>query len=188
MSSLPRKDDLTVLEAVDNLSSMAELDVDELSANVNEDVPVISARRWLNVSDTKKTQGSIDQTFRVIHKYLKHLGEKESEQLKDAETQKGIEAIMSLAKEAAENLDTYNALFQENASEHSISNSKEFQALENYYMNKLTKRFESHLDEENAWLENWEEDKVDLLDVSRMGLKDLETVKKDKTKIDKKYE
>ncbi|MCI5051765.1 MAG: hypothetical protein MRY21_01350 [Simkaniaceae bacterium] len=171
MNKATKKEKLTILEAVDNLSSMAEMDFDEM----NDEENLVSARRWLDTKDVGHTQENVKQTFNVVRNYLKHVCEGEA----SGETKKGVEAIMSLAKEAAGRIDTYNSLFQDSVGEHLFSESKEFRDLEEYYYNKVLKKFETAIEEEDAWLEEWGDDKSDLLDIHRLGLKDLETVKRD---------
>lgn len=156
---------ITILEAVDNLTSMAEVSPDEMKK---------SAPKWLDPKSETKTLSTVKNTFKTLRGYLENVSQDEM-QMKDIETQKGLKAIMVLADEATEKLDSFGTLFKKQK----ISELSEVKDLKTFYMKKIMKRFEQNLELEKAWQEEWGEE-GNVLDIERKGLKDLETVKRDR--------
>ncbi len=157
-------DNLTLMEAVDNLSSMAELEVA---------TPIPA--KWLDPTKLEENQKTVKQTFKVLNNYLHHVYSKEKEQLKDIETQKGIQAIMVLAGEAAQKMDKFSSgLFK------GVTELEEYKDLQQFYLTKIMRRFQEVLETEEAWEKEWGQIASSVLDIERRGLKDLETVRRDK--------
>lgn len=151
---------LDIVDAVDNLSMLAELEEGEAKA------PTIE---------------TVKDSFRAVHVYLQtvYLGGKE--QLQNTDTQRGIQAIMQLAGEAAERMDKMSSLFGKvHGKEFKPLNLKEFEELKKFYHDKLVKRFQDVLKHEDDWQEEWGSGEQDPMDIERVGLKDLQTVKRDK--------
>ncbi len=164
MSNSKSRKDLSIIDAVDNLSSMAELEQESQKF------------RWIAPGQQEKNQEAVKQTFRVVHNYLEHLYEKDQEKLKDKETQRGIQAMMVIAGEAAQKLGKYTDLFK------GAAELKEYQDLQQFYLTKIMQRFQQSLKLEEAWEEEWGGLKEEeIVDIHRRGLKDLETVRKDKS-------
>ncbi len=164
MSNSGSRKDLSIMDAVDNLSSMAELEQESQKF------------RWISPEEQEKNQEAVKQTFRVVHNYLEHLYEKDQDRLKDKETQRGIQAIMVMAGEAAQKLGKYTNLFK------GAAELKEYQDLQQFYLSKIMQRFQETLKLEEAWEEEWGGLKEEeIIDIHRRGLKDLETVRKDKS-------
>lgn len=159
------KEELSVMEAVDELSRMAEIDHSLSGAE-------------LEGKEIK--QEKVKQTFRVLHNYLKHLYEHDKGHFEDAHTRQGVQAIMGMASEAAQKIDRFTVLFKGAHGEGGIQELKEFQDLQQFYLTKIMKKFEATLASEEAWQAEWGGQEVDLLDIQRRGLKDLETVRRDK--------
>ncbi len=177
-----KKDDsletASILEAVDNLSSMAELNLEELGHDKGEAESVLHLQtsHWLDLKNEEKTVKSVKDTFRVVHNYLKYVYKKEGSQLKDKEIQKGVKSIVALATEAAQKVDQCVKLFKDKKG---VSESKEFKDLMDFYQHKILKRFEEVIKTEDDWEEEWAGE-ADAADIQRRGLKDLETVTKDR--------
>ena len=177
-----KKDDLlentSILEAVDNLSSMAELNLEELGHNKGEvdSVLHLQTSHWLDLKNEEKTIKSVKDTFRTVHNYLKYVYKKEGTQLKDKEIQKGVKSIVALAAEAAGKVDQCVKLFKDKKG---VSESKEFKDLIDFYEHKILKRFEEVIKSEEDWDDEWSGE-ADAADIQRRGLKDLETVTKDR--------
>lgn len=168
MSKRNSKDKLTILDAVDNLSSLAELDAPSSEAGL----------AWTSETDISENQERVKQTYRVIGDYLRHIYEKNQGQLKEPETQRGIQAIMVLAGEAAQKVDKFSSLFK-GAHGGSVTQLKEFQDLQKFYLNKILRRFQASYESEAAW----EAEKFtapELMDAERRGLKNLETIRRDR--------
>jgi len=177
----PPHEELTIMEAVDNLSSMAEVDLaitEEVAPQDFLETEMETERmgvKWLNPDQQEKNREIIKQTFKTIHHYLENLYEKDYEQLKDIETQKGIQAIMVLAGEAADKVDKFTSLFK---GAH-VKELKEFKELQQFYLSKIMKKVQAELEKEEAWQAEWGNLEEGALDVERRGLKDLETVRRD---------
>ncbi len=179
---MPKKSlaEMSIMEAVENLTNMAEMEnfqsrTDKSAEQINKkksDSPQSSKEK--NIVDTVK------KTFQTVHNYLKHVYQKEKKHLEDAEMQKGIQAIMMLASEAADKVDSYSPLFKKALGQGGVKDLKEYQELQDFYLNKLLRRFQEAQDVEQAWQEQWGSGEEDLLDIKKRGLKDLETVKRDK--------
>ncbi len=168
----------SILEAVDNLSSMAELDLSELEEEKGETESQLRLQtsHWLDLKNEEKTVQSVKDTFRVVHNYLKFVYKKEGGELKNAEIQKGVKSIVALATEAASKVDQCVKLFKD---KRGVTESKEYKELMDFYEHKILKRFEEVIQSEDQWEEEWSGEE-DPADIKRRGLKDLETVTKDR--------
>ncbi|MBS0620614.1 MAG: hypothetical protein JSS61_04045 [Verrucomicrobia bacterium] len=171
--------ELSVMEAVDNLSYMAELDLSlpqskekprELTEEeIQEQIHTLS---WHDPEYYLYNQERIKETFRVILNYLKELHAKDKGQLDATDTQHALHAIMQLVKEAARKVDQYTGLFKGKTA--SVSELKEFKDLEHFYQHKVLSRFLKVPEQEEAQAE------APFLDTEKQGLRDLETVRRDK--------
>ena len=90
---------ITVLEAVDNLSHLADLDVEKKEET-----------EWTDPAKLQENQDAIRETFRTLTAYLQHLCQKERDELGYPQMQKGIQAMMQLAGEAVEKVGNPNVL------------------------------------------------------------------------------
>ncbi len=180
MAKKKKDQEMSIMDAVDNLSGMAELDI--TAPKESEALGVkknLHKLKELEKTEKEETLSTIKGTFKTVHKYLEHVYYKDKEQLKDRDMQRGIKAIMVLADEAADKLDKCTSLFKHTYEEGKISEIKEYRDLRNFYSKKILKRFEEVLATEAAWQEEWasEDEKIN---IERQGLKDLEMVKRDK--------
>ncbi|MCB1106697.1 MAG: hypothetical protein KDK76_01205 [Chlamydiia bacterium] len=172
--------EMSIMDAVDNLSGMAELD-----ATIEKEGEALGVKKNLHKlkelkeEEKEETLSTVKGTFKTVHNYLKHVYSKDKEHLKDRDMQRGIKAIMVLADEAADKLDKCTSLFKHTYKEGKVSEIKEYKELKSFYSKKILKRFEEVLATEAAWQEEWatEDEKID---IERQGLKDLEMVKRDK--------
>ena len=171
-----KKENLTLMDAVNNLSALAELDIASSEEGIEEKHSV----KWLSSSLASENQEEVKETFRVLQKYLEHVYKEERSRLKDPETQKGIQAIMVLAGEAASKVDKFTDIFQDIKGKGSVTQLKEFQDLQKFYLTRIIKRFQETLEQEEEWQAEWGENNEDILDIERRGLKDLETVRRDR--------
>lgn len=181
------KTDLSVMEAVDNLSHMAEIDVavpeEEKPLELTEEQ--LSERMhtlsWNNPEYNAYNRDRIRETFLAIHKYIKELYEKGKSQLNDEETQRGIQAMMLLATEAAHKIDNFTGIFKNDPEVKSAVELKEYRDLQNFYLNHIVKSFHKLVEVAEKWQEEWgaglDEDRIG---VHKGGLKDLESVRRDK--------
>ena len=157
-----KEEELSIMEAMGELSKITEID------------------HTMSESELagKEIRGEkVVQTFKVLHGYLKSLYEKDKD-LEDPHTRRGVQAIMGMASEAAEKIDRFTVLFKDvHGGVHEL---KEFQDLQQLYLKKIRKRLEDTMAHEEAWETEWGGQDVDLWDIERRGLKDLETIRRDK--------
>ncbi|MBI2812060.1 MAG: hypothetical protein HYX67_14685, partial [Candidatus Melainabacteria bacterium] len=165
----------TVMEAVDNLSHMAEVDLYATKVatgltdeQMGEQMDTLS---WYDPTYQAYNQDRIKETFRILHKYMQELYDKDKGQLRDLETQQGIQALMLLAGEAAQKIDNFTEIFKGE----SVTELKEFKELQHFYLTKVVQRFQALTEPQEEWHAEWgagiEEAE---------GLKDLNAVRRDK--------
>lgn len=174
-----KKSALSVMEAMEELSRIAELDEEQAAARLSEKESQ-ALKEWTDPQQRESNQEKVKETFRVLHSYLQQVYEKGEAELEDVETRQGVQAIMLMANEAAQKIERCTALFKGLHGEGGIKELKEYQELQEFYLNKIMKKFHAALAKEEAWEAEWGGVEVDLLDIQRRGLKDLETVKRDK--------
>ncbi len=175
-----KSEEMTIADAVDNLSGMAELD-----APIDKEGEVgvkgkLKNLKTLKAEEKEELLSTVKGTFKTVHKYLKHVYTKEKGQLQSREMQRGIKAIMVLADEAADKLTAYTTLFKYTYEEGQVLEIKEYKDLQKFYSDKILKRFQEVLEKEAAWQEEWAETEEEEIDIERQGLKDLDMVKRDK--------
>jgi hypothetical protein len=152
---------ITVLEAVDNLSHLADLDVEKKEET-----------EWTDPAKLQENQDAIRETFRTLTAYLQHLYQKERDELGYPQMQKGIQAMMQLAGEAVEKVGKYTKLFKgTHAQEGAIP---EFKQLQQFYLSKVFSKVK-----QEKGKESWEEEGTENLEEERKALKDLEAVQQD---------
>jgi len=153
---------ITVLEAVDNLSHLADLNVEQKEET-----------EWTDPAKVQENQDAIRETFRTLTAYLQHLYQKEREELGNPQTQKGIQAMMQLAGEAVDKVGKYTKLFK---GAHTRDESiPEFQQLQQFYLSKVFSKVK-HEKPAEAWEDAGSEREME---DERQALKDLEAVQQD---------
>ena len=175
-------DEISVVEALDSLTSMAELDfqlVKRLKEASRRGEVVSYASKWLDIHNDQSTLDNIKKTFEVLLIYLKEVGGKDREKIKMDETQKGIRAMIVLLDEAALKIDRYTDLMEKGIVERSIKELKEFQQLKEIYHKKLIKKLQKSQDEKEIWLSGIEEEILPQAHVDERGIKDLQAIKDD---------
>lgn len=180
MSKKPKKSGMSVAEAVENLSSMAEMDEKALKEERARKgtIDPFEKHLWLDLSDEEKTYQTVKETFNTVHRYLKRVYR---DGHRDEETQRGVHAIMELAGEAVTKMDRCTGLFKSAHKDEDLTALPEYQDLQRFYYEKIMKRFERELVAEASWQEEWGEGvEEDLTDIERRGLKELEQVRKDR--------
>lgn len=175
----PKVEEMTVIDAVDNLSSIAEVDIESTVEGIDRSVKQnLQALKDLDQSEKEKTLKTVKNSFKTIHKYLKHVYAREKKDFQDIEIQRGVKAIMILANEAADKLKTCTSLFKHSYREGKLKEIEEYKNLRQFYLNKIVKRFQKVLASEKDWEEEWGT-KDYIFDPKKLGLKDLEIVKRD---------
>ncbi len=176
---------LTVMEAVDNLSHLAELDLSvpqkegEGMALTEEQLSdQFQANSWRDPEYNTFNRDRIKETFSTLLKYMKDLYEKDKGHLREEKTQRGIQAIMLLATEAVQKIDQYTDVFKGEKEISSASELKEFKELQHYYHTKVVQRFQTLTEPSERWEQEWGSGSAE--EIKEAALKDLETVRRDK--------
>ncbi len=188
MHQRKKLEELSVMDAVDNLTHMAEIDLsapremestDQLTEEqISERLHALS---WHDPEYFIYNRERVKETFRVILNYLRQVYEKEKGQLRDADRQRGIQAIMLLTTEAAQKMDQYAQKVTGSKKEESVVQLKEYQDLQQFYLTKIVQKFQNYMEIKEGWQNDWSgAAEGELLDVQRQGLKDLDTVRQDK--------
>lgn len=183
-----------IVEAVETLSSIADLDVDTSLGLVQQQRLQIQGEsaayrtvHWVSNTEPGESLAIIQETFKVVLKYLKGFYEKEYQTLHKPETIEEIKTIMVLVGEAASKLDKYHTICTKTDVE-SASKLPEYQKLQQFYHRKISKKIDSGYI--NRWLQHLPQQADDKIsNITLRGRKkvstknafvDLESVKKDK--------
>jgi hypothetical protein len=179
MKQLKLKDALSILEAVDFLSSLSEIDVTISSRALGvEEKDTLHPHRWLDGQLIYKNQELVTQSFTSILSYLSDLQENHPDQLQDEHVLKGLQSIFAILDEAAQKIEKFTELFKESPALNSLMDLEEYRKLQEYIASFILPRFSERA-------ESWEEDLLglkqeDLMGVSKKGLRDIEDIKEDK--------
>ncbi len=191
-----RSQTLSIVEAVETLSSIADLEFDREIGIAQKHEIVLSNEKiayrtvhWLHQKDAVSTVSLVRETFRVILHYLRQFYRKEYGQVTDTKTLEGIKTIMVLVGEAAKKLDKYTQIFHQTQS---VTDLKEYKQLQEFYHTKIARKVEEGvinkwilgltLGKERAGQEitfKAATQKTDKLTNTKHVFIDLETVKKD---------
>ncbi len=137
---------LTIVEAVETLSSIADLDP-EKDIGISERHEVMLQGRpvtyrtvhWLQETDADTTLSVIKETFRVVLRYLRSFYREEHGYVTDVQTVEGIKTIMVLVGEAAKKLDRFTKLFHGSKAA-SVFNLKEYKQLQEFYQKRIARK------------------------------------------------
>jgi hypothetical protein len=152
---------ITVLEAVDNLSHLADLNIEKKEET-----------EWTDPAKLQENQDAVRETFRTLTAYLQHLYQKERDELDNPQMQKGIQAMMQLAGEAVEKVGKYTKLFKGTHTQEGAI--PEFKQLQQFYLSKVFSKVK-----QKKAKETWEEGGTENLEEETKALRDLETVQQD---------
>ena len=169
-----------IIDAIDHLSNMAELDarLDKEELFLGGLKTQLRTLKELTPSGRERVLNTIKSAFHTVHRYLKHIYHKEDEELKDLELQQGIQAMMKLAIEAGEKLSAFTGFFQFTYKEGKLTEIRECEELKKFYFDYVLERFQEVVATEELWESQWEGEDL-YLNIEKIGLKDLETVKRD---------
>ncbi len=143
-----RQHQLSILEAVETLSNIADLDYDqEIGVVQKHEIVILNERlsyktvNWLHQINSPLTINNVCEIFRLVVYYLKVFYKGECNSLTDQSSVEGIKAIMVLVEEAAKTLDKYIKVFlphKENQS--SVKEFKEYKQLQEFYLLKIARK------------------------------------------------
>lgn len=141
---------LTLAEAVDTLSHIAEIDVDkkvdeeEELLELEEDSLAFRTVHWIQHHEAKETMPLVRDIFKVILKYLKNFYESENADLSKRQVIEEIKTIMVLVGEAARKLDKLTKLFHKTRSQ-SVTKLKEYNELQEFYRNHISRAIDDNV-------------------------------------------
>jgi hypothetical protein len=152
---------LTVIEAMDHLSHMAEVDISipaemKRGSLTEEQLSErMSALSWRDPEYYAYNRERIRETFSVLLKYMTELSEKGKGYLREEQAQLGIQALMQLVMEAAQKIDAHTQIFKGNAEAQSVTELEEFKQLTHFYHTKIVQRFHTAPQAEEMWRAQW---------------------------------
>ncbi len=139
---------LTIIEAVETLSSIADLDPDRDIGVGQKHEFLIQGQpvtyhtiHWLHEDDADATIKVIKDTFKVVLRYLRGFYRKEYGYLTDTQTLEGIKTIMVLVGEAAKKLDKFTKIFY-GANTQSVTHLREYRQLQEFYQTRIAKKID----------------------------------------------
>ncbi len=172
--------ELTVMDAVDNLSHMAELDrtaPEEAAAKALTEEEIaerLNALSWHDPNYYAYNKDRIRETFAALLKYMQGLYDKDKGHMREEQVQRGIQAMMLLAGEAAQKVDHFTGIFKGE----SVADLREFKDLQQFYLTKVVQRFHILPEVEEKWQEEW--GKGEYSELLGGPLRDLESIRRDR--------
>jgi hypothetical protein len=180
---------IQINKAIENLASIAELDInsEKLVGITKNHKFVLSdsdydykSVQWLSAESAEDFIENAKKNYVTILNYLKKIYESGSFDYEDPNNRKRLQSIMALVGEAANKLDIFCDEIS-GVEVTKLTESKQYLELKNFYRNKISKKFEIDLEGNDAWIEDYfENEKILDADSERLGIKDFDTVRKDK--------
>jgi len=178
---------LSMQEAMDNLAAIVGIDLENPPrlGIIQRHRLVTDAEKvgpheilWLSGEGNEAILEILDMTFYTIHRHLLSLMESGEVDWEDAKARKGVEAIFALVVEAARTLNSYLAFRSGKELATKIEERPSYQELHFFYHNRFARQLKRTRQE--LWSEELQgTDEEMLFDLSKTGLKDFETVKRD---------
>jgi hypothetical protein len=181
---------IEIQEAMDNLATIATIDLESpppigivkrtrLVTDEEEFGP--GAVLWLSEEGSESILSLLDATYRSIHSHLFSLYENPEMDWNSERSRKGIAAMMALVGESAHKMDLYLAYRMGKDLPVKVGERDDFKALQRFYAERFAPKFKGGVEGEKAWKEEWNKsEEAPLLDAAGSGLKDFETVQRDK--------
>lgn len=136
---------LTLVEAVETLSNIADLQIDQHSElkeeSTSESEQPTRTLHWLHHKEASETINIVRETFCTILKYLKDFYKDNSSDISNVHTLEGIKTVMILVAEAAKKLDRCTSVFFNNKKD-SVTELKEYKKLQEFYSNRISKQID----------------------------------------------
>lgn len=148
MSNRRENSNVSIIDAVETLSHIADLEYDqnigvtqEHDLNFQDQHFTYRTVHWLHEKDAEITIGIVKDTFKVVLNYLKDFYKNEYSYVTDPQTIEGIKTIMVLVGEAAKKLDKYTDLFHNNRTK-SVTELKEYKHLQEFYYKRIARKID----------------------------------------------
>jgi len=135
---------MTLIDAVDALSTIAHLDLDYENAHHLNMVEseINESRVFTPYSESGDVNLVVVKTiFKTILNHLKNLYTNDSSYITDENKNERIKTIMILVGEVAKKLDTLTGLFH-HAQDKSVHELKEFKQLQEFYINRVARKID----------------------------------------------
>lgn len=170
-----RPHQLSIVEAVETLSNIADLEYDqEMGVVQKHEISLLKERipyktvNWFHQADGAAIINGVREIFRSILYYLQDFYKGEYHLLSNQNSVESIKAIMVLVEEAAKKLDKYGKiLFSDHKNFTSVSEFKEFKQLKEFFLTKIArKRDEGNL---SKWILNLSQKKESNLNLSLLN-------------------
>lgn len=136
---------LTLIDAVETLSNIADMDMDKEIGITKKHNFVMQDQEfqyrtihWLHKNNTSETIGFVKDIFKVVLNYLKNFYKNDYTLVTDSKTLDGIKTIMVLVGEAAKKIDKYTHLFHQKHIK-SVTELKEYKQLQDFYLRKISR-------------------------------------------------
>jgi len=183
------KETIDIQDAMDNLAAIVSIDMENppplgivkkhrIVTTEEEFAP--DTVQWLSGEGTESIVDLLELTYRAVHQHLLKLYESPEMNWENEKTRKGIAAMMTLVGESAQKIEAFLLLRLGKPMPQHIASGEEFKALQKFYTHRFVKKFPDGVEGEEAWKQEWSENEESpLLDLSKTGLKDFETVCRD---------
>ena len=139
---------LSIMEAVDTLSSIVDLDFESDSWSedkLNSDIDRSSSQRTISWLSDPKSVSDVRNIFKAVLYYLKNFYKKDRSILGDDHTIEGVKNVMVLVGEAAKKLDRLTHIFNRNNKNESITSLEEYRELEAFYQKRISKKIDENV-------------------------------------------
>lgn len=170
----------SIVDVIDLLSSLSEIDITLAIEKQDALKGHTLSAKWLSEAHIAENEELIRKLFKGVQSYLEQLVEKDPEQLKDAEVQRGVQALMTFVLEAADKIEKYTQLFKKSQSLETLADLQEYRDLQEYYTSAIAPHMPSEVDKTDEWEEDWGVRGSELTASHRRGLRSMSEIRSDK--------
>ncbi|MES2199003.1 MAG: hypothetical protein V4489_02400 [Chlamydiota bacterium] len=130
MKRIKTKDRISIIEAIDILSSLSEVDSRiSFLPEMEEDKDSLHPTRWLNEDRIQENEELVKEAFEAVRYYFEQIYAKHQGHFEDHQVQKGIEAVVFILQEAKEKLIQFTGLFKRGFSVKDLFELKEYREM-----------------------------------------------------------
>jgi len=131
---------LTITEAVEALTSIIDLETENLAEEQGIDSPTLKSLNWLD-GQTEEVVDHIKDIFKVVYKHLRHFYQTDFHNRYDPNTLEEIKTIMVLVGDATKKLDKFKPAFHITEKKN-ISDLKEYKSLQEFYLSRVANKID----------------------------------------------
>lgn len=142
-----KKEETTLVDAIETLSNIADLQFDREVGIVQPHDLVINNKKfayrtlhWLHEEKANETIEMVKETFKDILRYLTDFYTEKYAEMNHPQYVEGLKTIMVLVGEAGRKLDKYISLFY--SQEHNMKELKEYKLLQEFYLKHIAKKID----------------------------------------------